>query len=66
MIQFYTMNNARLLFCEETRGSLEPGKFADVVVLDTDLLKCAEEKIASTRVLRTYVNGKLLFRAGTP
>ena len=66
MIQFYTMNNARLLFCEETRGSLEPGKFADLVVLDTDLLKCAEEKIASTRVLRTYVNGKLLFRDGTP
>jgi predicted amidohydrolase YtcJ len=64
MIQFYTMNNARLLFCEDTRGSLEPGKFADLVVLDTDLLKCPEEKIASTRALRTYVGGKLFFRDG--
>ena len=64
MIQFYTMNNARLLFCENTRGSLEPGKFADLIVLDTDLLKCADEKIASTHVLRTYVGGKLLFREG--
>ena len=34
----------------------------DLVVLDTDLLKCAAEKIATTRVLRTYVDGKLLFR----
>jgi predicted amidohydrolase YtcJ len=64
MIQFYTMNNARLLFCESTRGSLETGKFADLVVLDTDLLKCEEGKIASTRVLRTYVGGKLFFRDG--
>ena len=64
MIQFYTMNNARLLFCENERGSLEAGKLADLVVLDTDLLKCPEEKIASTRVLRTYVGGKLLFNDG--
>ncbi len=61
-VRFYTMNNARLLFCEGSRGSLEPGKLADLVVLDTDLLKCAEEKIASTRVLRTYVGGKLIYR----
>ena len=62
-IQFYTINNARLLFCEETRGSLEVGKLADLVVLDTDLLKCPEEKIASTRVLRTYIGGKLMHNA---
>jgi hypothetical protein len=57
------MNNARLLFCEDTRGSIETGKLADLVVLDTDLLKCPEEKIAATRVLKTYVGGKLLYRA---
>jgi predicted amidohydrolase YtcJ len=62
-IRMYTMNNARLLFCENTRGSIEPGKLADLVVLDTDLLKCREEKIAATRVLRTYVAGKLLYQA---
>ena len=64
MIRFYTSNNAHLLFCENERGSLEPGKLADLVVLDTDLLKCPEEKIASARVLRTYVGGKLLFSGG--
>jgi predicted amidohydrolase YtcJ len=62
-IRFYTMNNAQLLFCETTRGSLEAGKLADVVVLDTDLLKCPEERIAATRVLRTYIAGKLVHRA---
>jgi predicted amidohydrolase YtcJ len=62
-LRFYTINNARLLFCENTRGSLEPGKLADLAVLDTDLLKCPEEKIASTRVLRTYVGGKQVYRA---
>jgi predicted amidohydrolase YtcJ len=64
MIRFYTINNARLLFCEDTRGSLEPGKLADLVVLDTDLLKCGEQKIASTRVLRTYVGGRLVHASG--
>jgi predicted amidohydrolase YtcJ len=62
-IQFYTINNARLLFCEEARGSLEPGKLADLVVLDTDLLKCPEEEMVSTRVLRTYIGGKLMHRS---
>jgi len=62
-ILFYTINNARLLFCENTRGSIEPGKLADLVVLDTDLLKCPEDKIASTRVLFTYVGGKIAYHA---
>jgi predicted amidohydrolase YtcJ len=62
-LRFYTINNARLLFCEKTRGSLEPGKLADLVVVDTDLLRCSEDKIASTRVLRTYLGGKLVYRA---
>jgi predicted amidohydrolase YtcJ len=60
-LRFYTINNARLLFKEDSVGSLEPGKLADLVVLDTDLLTCPAEKIAATHVLRTYVGGKLLF-----
>jgi predicted amidohydrolase YtcJ len=62
-LRMYTINNARLLFCEATRGSLERGKLADFAVLDTDLLKCREENIAATRVLRTYIGGKLVYRA---
>jgi len=60
-LRFYTINNARLLFREDRTGSLEIGKLADFAVLDTDPLTCPEEKIASTRVLRTYLGGKLVF-----
>jgi predicted amidohydrolase YtcJ len=59
-IRFYTANNAHILFLEDVIGSLEAGKFADLVVLDRDLLTCPEEQIASTQVLRTYFNGKLV------
>ena len=59
-IRFYTINNARVLGSEDNLGSLEPGKLADLIVLDTDLLACLEDKIASTQVLRTYVAGKLV------
>jgi predicted amidohydrolase YtcJ len=62
-LRFHTINNAMLLFKEDSIGSLETGKLADLVVLDTDLLTCPEEKIAATHVLRTYVGGKLVFHA---
>ena len=62
-LRFYTVNNARLLFREDGLGSLEAGKLADLVVLDTDLLTCPSEKIAATHVLRTYIGGKLVFTA---
>jgi len=65
-IRFYTINNARLLSVEDLVGSLEAGKRADCVVLDTDLLTCPAEAIGRTRVLRTYLGGKLVFsRAAT-
>jgi len=50
-IRFYTINNARLLSVEDLVGSLEAGKRADCVVLDTDLLTCPAEAIrAHSRV----------------
>ena len=61
-IRFYTLNNARILFLDDVVGSLEPGKLADLVVLDRDLLTCPEDQIASTRPLRTYSGGKLVYQ----
>ncbi len=60
-IRFYTMNNAILLFLDDVTGSLEPGKFADLIVLDRDLLQCDLDDITQTQVLRTYLTGKLVY-----
>ena len=60
-IRFYTGNDAYLLFLEDQIGSLEPGKLADLIVLDTDLLQCPEDQIKAAQVLKTYFNGKLVF-----
>jgi predicted amidohydrolase YtcJ len=44
-------------------GSLEEGKLADLIVVDRDLLTCPEDDIKDTRVLRTYLGGKLAYRS---
>ena len=60
-IRFYTINNARLMFFEEQIGSLEPGKLADLVVVDRDLLTCPVDEIRDAQVLATYVGGRLAY-----
>ncbi|MBC7867607.1 MAG: amidohydrolase [Gloeobacteraceae cyanobacterium ES-bin-316] len=49
---------AKAAFEEKEKGSLEIGKAADFIILDNDLMKCAENKILQTKVLGTYVNGE--------
>jgi hypothetical protein len=60
-IRFYTANNAFLLFREKDTGSLEAGKLADFIVLDTDLLTCPVDAIRETKVLRTFLTGKQIY-----
>lgn len=48
---------ARAAFEETNRGSLEPGKWADFVVLDTDLMTAPLEQIPETQVLSTWIGG---------
>jgi predicted amidohydrolase YtcJ len=62
-LRFYTINNAYLLFRENEIGSLEPGKFADLAILDRDLLTCPDEELRETKVLKTYLSGKIVFDA---
>jgi predicted amidohydrolase YtcJ len=61
-IRFYTSNNAHLLFSEDTLGSLEPGKFADFVISDTDLLGCRPSRIQRAKVLATWLAGRQIYR----
>lgn len=60
-LRLYTVNGAILEFAEEEKGSLEPGKLADFIVIDRDYLACPVDEIRSIRVLRTYVGGKLVY-----
>ncbi len=62
-IRSYTIDCAYAAFEETSKGSLVPGKFADIVVLSNDLLKCSDEEIKSTNVLMTNVDGKIAYRA---
>lgn len=60
-IRLYTINNAFLTFEEDKKGSLEPGKYADFIIVDRDLLACSIDEIADTQVLETWVDGKRVF-----
>jgi predicted amidohydrolase YtcJ len=48
-------------FQEKDMGSLAPGKFADFVVLDRDIMRVPESEILGTRVLSTWLGGKLVY-----
>jgi len=66
-LKSYTIQNAYAAFEEEVKGSLSPGKYADIVVLSKDILTVPAEEIPQAKVLYTIVGGKILYRAeGTP
>lgn len=52
---------AKSCFEENERGSIEPGKMADFVVLDQDIMKAEPLKVPGTRVLETWVGGEKVF-----
>ena len=57
----YSLWNAWAAFEEKEKGSLSPGKYADIVVLSKDLLHCSPEEILQTQVLKTIVGGKVKY-----
>lgn len=58
-----TIVAARELHCDDAVGSLEPGKVADLAVLDRDPLTIDPHDIAHVRVLETVVGGRTVYRA---
>lgn len=59
-LRMATINNAWLNMEERTKGSIEPGKFADLVILDVDPLTVPEPRLRDARVLATLVGGKVV------
>jgi len=57
-----TINNAFLTFDEKIKGSIEPGKLADLVVLPEDIMTVPAKTIESMNVLMTIVGGKVVYQ----
>ena len=60
-IRVYTYNGAFTAFEEDNRGSLEEGKFADMVVLSDDILAVPASRIRELKIDQTYVDGRLVY-----
>ena len=61
-----TMNAAYELHQEQLTGSLEVGKLADFIILDRNVLEIPVEQIGDTRVLKTFVGGRVVYDADSP
>jgi predicted amidohydrolase YtcJ len=57
-LRFYTINNATLHGEDREKGTIEPGKLADMILVTPDPLTCPEEELRRVRVLRTIVGGR--------
>ena len=60
-LRMMTSAAARFSFDESSRGSIERGKLADFVVLDTDIMTCPADKLPSIRPDLTVVGGRIAF-----
>jgi len=63
MLAAYTINGAYGMHQEEQTGSLEVGKFADLVILEKNLFEIPVDEIGKVRVVRTILAGKTVYRS---
>ena len=61
-IKCYTLNSAYAEYSENLKGSIEPGKLADLVVLSDDILTIDPAKIKDVKVDMTIFDGKIIFK----
>jgi predicted amidohydrolase YtcJ len=63
-LRAYTSGGAYAMFADSTRGTLEPGKLADLTVIDRDITKIAPAEIRDAHVVMTVVGGKVVYQRG--
>jgi predicted amidohydrolase YtcJ len=63
-LESYTINGAYASFEEDIKGTLTPGKLADITVLSKDILTIPEEEIPTTEVVYTIVGGEVKYGRG--
>ena len=61
-LRLETINNAYMTFEENIKGSIEPGKVADLVVLPDDIMTVQAKSLESMNVLMTIVGGKIVYQ----
>jgi predicted amidohydrolase YtcJ len=60
-LKMWTWNGAYLMFAEKEKGSIEPGKLADLAMISKDYATCPENEIKDIEALRTVVGGKVVY-----
>ena len=60
-VEFYTLGSAYAEFTDRDKGTLEPGKLADFVVLDRDIFNIPPKELLNTKVVMTVVGGEIWF-----
>ena len=64
-IEAYTMGSAYAEFQEKEKGSITAGKLADMVLLSDNIFSIDHSRIRDTKVLKTFVGGKIVYDANT-
>ena len=62
-VEAYTMGSAYAEFQEKEKGSITPGKLADMVLLSDDVFSIDPAKIRDVKVMKTIVGGKIVWDA---
>ena len=60
-VRAYTISSAYAEFAENVKGTITPGKLADLVILSQNIFEIPPDQIASTRILWTIMDGEVVF-----